>query len=104
MSMTNFPNGISSGGTAVTYGVASIVDGAGTVTPAAPDPIPGETATLAGFVASLNVAHGGTANASPAMVAGSVAGSTLVLGIRDHAGGTVAGTASVGYQAIWTVS
>lgn len=105
MGVTAFPDGISQAGTAVTFGVASVVNGAGTVTPTAPTvSAPYTTATLAGFVATLNTALGGTANASPNSVGGSVASSTLVLGIRDHAGGTVAGTASVGYQAIWTIS
>jgi hypothetical protein len=105
MGLTAFPDGISNRGTAVTYGVASVVDGAGTVTPTAPTvSAPYTTTTLSGFVAALNVAHGGTANGSPASLGGSVASSTIVFGIRDHAGGTVGGTASVGYQAIWTIS
>lgn len=83
---------VKDGGTVTNRGNSNVVNGAGTVAT-------GLTATT-GFVATLNAALGGTADASPNSVGGSVLGGTaIVFSIKDHAGGTVAGTVSVGWTA-----
>lgn len=103
MTSTRFPNGIVDGTIACVHAVASVVNGAGTVTPTSPTLPAGSTATLAGFNATINSGFG-TAVASPVIVGGSVVSSTIVLSLVDNAGGTVAGTATVGYSAWFTVA
>lgn len=104
MGLSNFPDGISTAAKAPVFGSVDVVNGAGTVTPTAPTPSDGQTATLASFNATLNAAPGGTANATPNTVGGSISGSSIVLSVRDHAGGTVAGTVTVGYTAVYTIA
>lgn len=103
MASTRFPNGIVDGTIACTHAVASVVNGAGTVTPTSPTLPAGSTATLAGFNATINSGFG-TAVAAPMVVGGSITATTVVLSLKDNAGGTVAGTATVGYSAWFTVA
>lgn len=104
MPVTNFPNRIAQAGTVTVHGVASVVNGAGTVTPTAPDVLTGQTATLAGVHATLNSAVGGTAVNTPFVVGGTIAGSSFVFQLKDNAGGTVAGTATVAYTAFFGIA
>lgn len=98
MPSTNFPNGISNGGTAVNYGVTSVAAGAGTVTTNL-DTVVGVVPSIAGVP--------GTAASSVLTVAGTAhvnatGASTFILRTYRADGSAGTATVSVAWHAFGT--